>query len=208
MKIVISLQNFLPTVGEIPITGENARSAGLEEFLMNPRAPTRHSRQAKGVIGAIAAGSVAISFAISLGAFLQMLGMSEEELPIVRNYFTWIQSGSFEANFGFMLDHLSGLMILIVTGVAWLLALCYWLMEVRRWELPWLVTLGQTALVLYFAHQVIEETIIHRALGLRFNNWLLYWTANIALIVLCVYMGRAWQAVKPRVRALVGLATA
>jgi len=97
---------------------------------------------------------------------------------------------------------------LIVTGVAWLLALCYWLMEVRRWELPWLVTLGQTALVLYFAHQIIEETIIHRALGLRFNNWLLYWTANIALIVLCVYMGRAWQAVKPRLRALAGLATA
>jgi uncharacterized membrane protein len=97
---------------------------------------------------------------------------------------------------------------LIVTGVAWLLALCYWLMEVRRWELPWLVTLGQTALVLYFAHQIIEETIIHRALGLRLNNWLLYWSANIALLVLCVYMGRAWQAVKPRVRALVGLATA
>jgi hypothetical protein len=97
---------------------------------------------------------------------------------------------------------------LIVTGVAWLLALCYWLMEVRRWELPWLVTLGQTALVLYFAHQIIEETIIHRALGLRFNNWVLYWTANIALIVLCVYMGRAWQAVKPRLRALAGLATA
>ena len=61
---------------------------------------------------------------------------------------------------------------LIIAGTAWLLALCYWLMEVRRWELPWLVTLGQTALVLYFAHQVIEETIIHRALGLRFNNWI------------------------------------
>ncbi len=98
--------------------------------------------------------------------------------------------------------------LLIVTGVAWLLALCYWLMEVRRWELPWLVTLGQTALVLYFAHQIIEETIIHRALGLRFNNWVLYWSATIALIVLCVYMGRAWQAVKPRLRALAGLATA
>ncbi len=97
---------------------------------------------------------------------------------------------------------------LIITGVAWLLALCYWLMEVRQWRLPWLVTLGQTALVLYFAHQIIEETIVHRALGLRLNNWLLYWTANVALIVLCVYMGRAWQAVKPRVRALVGLQTA
>jgi fucose 4-O-acetylase-like acetyltransferase len=81
-------------------------------------------------------------------------------------------------------------------------------MEVRHWKLPWLVTLGQTALVLYFAHQVIEETIIHRALGLRFNNWIVYWTATLALIVLCVYMGRAWLAVKPRLRALAGLAAA
>jgi uncharacterized membrane protein len=97
---------------------------------------------------------------------------------------------------------------LIICGVAWLLALCYWLMDVRRWELPWLVTLGQTALVLYFAHQVIEETLIHRALGIRFNNWIAYWTATIALIVLCVYMGRAWLALKPRVRRLAGLSAA
>lgn len=96
---------------------------------------------------------------------------------------------------------------LIVAGVAWLLAICYWLMEVRRWQLPWLVTLGQTALVLYFAHQIIEETLIHRALGLRFNNWIVYWAANLALIVLCVYIGRAWLAVKPRLRALAGLGT-
>ena len=58
-------------------------------------------------------------------------------------------------------------------------------MEVRSWKLPGLVTLG-----------------------LRFNNWIAYWAATIALIVLCVYMGRAWLAVKPRLRALAGLATA
>src|SRR5438132_3280967 len=50
---------------------------------------------------------------------------------------------------------------LIVAGDAWLLALFYWLMEVRRWEMPWLVTLGQTALVLYFVHQLLEEPLIH-----------------------------------------------
>jgi uncharacterized membrane protein len=97
---------------------------------------------------------------------------------------------------------------LIIGGVSWMLALCYWLMQVRGWELPWLVTLGRTALPLYFIHQLIEETLIHQALGLRFNNWIIYWSANVALIVLCVYMGRAWLAVKPRIRALVGLAPA
>lgn len=96
---------------------------------------------------------------------------------------------------------------LIICGVSWLLALCYWLMQVRGWPLPWLVTLGQTALPLYFIHQLIEETLIHRTLGLRFNNWIVYWSANVVLIVLCVYMGRAWLAVKPRVRTLVGLST-
>jgi NADH-quinone oxidoreductase subunit L len=64
---------------------------------------------------------VALSFAISLTAFLQMLQLPEAELPIVRNYFTWIQAGSFQASAGLLLDHLSGLMILIVTGVGFLI---------------------------------------------------------------------------------------
>jgi NADH-quinone oxidoreductase subunit L len=78
-------------------------------------------RLSKGVIGAIACGSVAISFAISVGAFVEMLGATDP-LPLVRNYFTWIQAGSFDASFGFQLDRLSGLMILIVTGVGFLTA--------------------------------------------------------------------------------------
>jgi NADH-quinone oxidoreductase subunit L len=78
-------------------------------------------RLSKAVVGAIASGSVLISFAISLAAFLQMLGLPAEEQKIVHNYFTWIQAGSFEATFGFQLDHLSGLMILIVTGVGFLI---------------------------------------------------------------------------------------
>src|SRR5215831_10943641 len=48
-----------------------------------------------------------------------MLGTSA--LPINRDYFTWIQAGRFQAQVGFMLDHLSGLMILIVTGVGLLI---------------------------------------------------------------------------------------
>src|SRR6186713_739916 len=78
-------------------------------------------RFSKSVIGIIGAGSVALSFAVSLGAFLQMLRMPEESLPIVHNYFVWIQAGEFQANFGFLLDHLSGVMILIVTGVGFLI---------------------------------------------------------------------------------------
>jgi NADH-quinone oxidoreductase subunit L len=78
-------------------------------------------RLSKSVIGIIGAGTVALSFVISLGAFLQMLQAPESAMPIVRNYFVWIQAGEFHANFGFLLDHLSGLMILIVTGVGFLI---------------------------------------------------------------------------------------
>src|SRR5438105_14635389 len=76
-------------------------------------------RLSKNVISVIAAGTVGVSFLISIREFLAML--SAPELPILRDYFTWIQAGRFQAQFGFMLDHLSVLMILIVTGVGFLI---------------------------------------------------------------------------------------
>jgi uncharacterized membrane protein len=90
--------------------------------------------------------------------------------------------------------------VLIVGGVAILLSLMYWLMERRRMALPWLVVLGQTALMLYFTHQLIEWTLINKILGLRFNNWAIYWVANVVFVVLLVYMGKAWQAIKARAK--------
>src|SRR5215470_14648145 len=79
-------------------------------------------RLPKNLIGIVGAGTVLFSFAISVGAFWQMMQISDPlGLPVITNYFTWIQAGSFQANFGFMLDHLSGLMILVVTGVGFLI---------------------------------------------------------------------------------------
>src|SRR5262245_1900643 len=62
-----------------------------------------------------------------------------------------------------------------------LMALFYWLAEVRRYRMTWLVTFGQTALVLYFVHQLIVLTLVNQALHLRFNNW---WTYGLAHLVL------------------------
>jgi NADH-quinone oxidoreductase subunit L len=76
-------------------------------------------RLPKNIITAVGVGTVGISFIIALREFFAMLGTSA--LPITRDYFTWIQAGRFQAQFGFMLDHLSGLMILIVTGVGFLI---------------------------------------------------------------------------------------
>ncbi len=57
----------------------------------------------------------------------------------------------------------------------------YYLAEVRRWRMTWLVTLGRTALVLYFIHQLIVLTLVNQRLGLRMNDWPWYLGANLAL---------------------------
>ncbi len=75
-------------------------------------------RLPKGLIGSIGAGTVGMSFLISLQQFFAMM---QSNTPILHDYFTWIQAGRFQAQFGLMLDHLSGLMILIVTGVGFLI---------------------------------------------------------------------------------------
>jgi len=76
-------------------------------------------RMPNAAIATIGAGTVGVSFLIAVREFMAMLSVAE--VPVIRDYFTWIQAGRFQATFGFMIDHLSGLMILIVTGVGFLI---------------------------------------------------------------------------------------
>src|SRR5438876_892989 len=78
-------------------------------------------RLSKSIVTTIALGTVGLSFLLALREFVAMLRLAENQLPILRDYFAWIQAGRFQAQFGFMLDHLSGLMILVVTGVGFLI---------------------------------------------------------------------------------------
>jgi uncharacterized membrane protein len=79
-----------------------------------------------------------------------------------------------------------------------LMAAFYYLAEVRRLRMTWLVTLGRTALVLYFLHQVIVLTLVNQWLGLRFNNWWRYGAANLLLVIGLLGIGRGWLEVKRR----------
>jgi len=80
-----------------------------------------------------------------------------------------------------------------------MLALFYWLCEVRGWRPGFMVMLGQTALMLYFVHQVIAYTILgERWLHVSFHRWWQFWVANLALILACIALGYAWQAIKAR----------
>ena len=90
----------------------------------------------------------------------------------------------------------------ILGSVLALLSLFYWLCEVRGWRPPWLVVLGQTALMLYFVHQVIAYSLASKWLHVNFKSWALFWMWNLALIVACIGLGYAWKALKPRVGTL------
>jgi uncharacterized membrane protein len=90
--------------------------------------------------------------------------------------------------------------LLWVLGMVLLmLAAAYWVMERRRLRLPGLVILGQTALPLYFLHQIIAFTLVKEWLGWRFNAWPRFWLANAVFVVVLVGCGWAWRAVSTRV---------
>jgi uncharacterized membrane protein len=90
-----------------------------------------------------------------------------------------------------------GAALLWVLGMALLtLAAAYWAMERRRWRLPWLVILGQTALFLYFVHQIIAYTLVKRWLGWHFDAWPRFWLVNAVFVAGLVGLGWAWREVK------------
>jgi uncharacterized membrane protein len=88
----------------------------------------------------------------------------------------------------------------IAGGVLALLAACYWLFEVRRVAAKWLITLGQTAFMLYVLHQVIAYTIVAQWLGVSFTSWSRYWAATAVLMIGVVYLGRGWAVLRRRFR--------
>ncbi|TSJ44288.1 NADH-quinone oxidoreductase subunit L [Mucilaginibacter corticis] len=74
----------------------------------------------KGVIGFIGSLLVLIAFGLSIGAFFQV---KSSGLPINADLFTWFSVGGLHVNFSFLVDQLSSIMLLIITGVGFLIHL-------------------------------------------------------------------------------------
>ncbi|MDR3694047.1 NADH-quinone oxidoreductase subunit L [Mucilaginibacter sp.] len=74
----------------------------------------------KGVIGFLGSLMVLVSFGLSLGLFLQI---NSTHAPINVTLFTWFEAGIFKLPFAFLVDQLSALMLLIITGVGFLIHL-------------------------------------------------------------------------------------
>src|SRR5437870_7123038 len=87
----------------------------LAGFLINALFGRRLPRP---IVGWIGAGSVGIAFIFSLNLLLQLLTGAK---PLDQTYFTWWRSGDFNVPFNLYVDQLSTLMILVITGVGFLI---------------------------------------------------------------------------------------
>ncbi|HSR50506.1 MAG TPA: NADH-quinone oxidoreductase subunit L [Acidobacteriota bacterium] len=73
--------------------------------------------------GIIACSSVFLSFAVAVLSFFELLGLPHQERVHSVELFTWIQAGDFASQAAFLFDPLSAVMILVVTGVGFLIHL-------------------------------------------------------------------------------------
>ncbi len=73
----------------------------------------------KNLVGIIGSGVMLLSFVISLGIFFELRGSDISTHTFT--FFDWINVGNFNLSFSFLVDPLSSLMLLIVTGVGFLI---------------------------------------------------------------------------------------
>ncbi len=73
------------------------------------------------VSGIIGSGTIFISFVISVILLLELLGTDASQRSVSVTFFSWLYSGSFNINAAYLVDPLSVVMSLIVTGVGFLI---------------------------------------------------------------------------------------
>jgi NADH-quinone oxidoreductase subunit L len=86
----------------------------LAGFLINALLGRALPRSISGWVGA---GSVGLAFLLSLAILVQVIGGQRLD----QTYFTWWQSGDFSVPFNLYVDPVSTLMILVITGVGFLI---------------------------------------------------------------------------------------
>src|SRR5687768_6125219 len=87
-------------------------------FIINGLLGQKMPRPLPGVIASLA---VFGAFAVAVINFLQLAAMPEEARAITQHFYTWISLETFQVSVSFLLDQLSGIMILVVTGIGFLI---------------------------------------------------------------------------------------
>jgi NADH-quinone oxidoreductase subunit L len=75
----------------------------------------------KSIVGIVGCTAIGLSFIVSFFVFIDLLKLAPEHRVFEKDYFTWICSGAFEAIAGLQVDPLSVIMILVVSGVGFLI---------------------------------------------------------------------------------------
>ncbi|MBI2412446.1 MAG: NADH-quinone oxidoreductase subunit L [Deltaproteobacteria bacterium] len=79
------------------------------------------SKLTKRTVGLIACLVMGAAFVVSVCTFYKLMLLPAPERSVVVSFFNWISSGAFSVDIAFLIDPLSALMILIVTGVGFLI---------------------------------------------------------------------------------------
>jgi NADH-quinone oxidoreductase subunit L len=75
----------------------------------------------KKAISWIACGPVIAAFGLSVAAFFTLKGLKPEDRFLIDNLYSWISLGSLKVDMAFLVDPLSAVMILVVTGIGGLI---------------------------------------------------------------------------------------
>lgn len=92
--------------------------APLAGFLFNG---LRYKSNNYKLAGAIASGAIFVSFLCAITLVAKVISLPEASRALKANFFTWIQVGDFTANAAFIVDQISAIMVLVITGVGFLI---------------------------------------------------------------------------------------
>jgi NADH-quinone oxidoreductase subunit L len=101
------MENYIWLIPVLPLAG----------FIINGLLRNTLPEKAIGFIGSFL---VLVSFGLSIAAFLQVKSTG---IPINVTYFNWIHVYYFNVPFAFLIDQLSALMLLVITGIGFLIHL-------------------------------------------------------------------------------------
>jgi NADH-quinone oxidoreductase subunit L len=73
------------------------------------------------IVNSVALGATGLSFAFAVEAVREFTQLAPAQIPWVQKYFTWIAAGSFRAGFDLQIDQLTVVMLMVVTGVGFLI---------------------------------------------------------------------------------------
>ena len=79
------------------------------------------ARWPKNVVTGVALSSTTLAFLAALEVVREFTELSPYQIPWTKSYFTWISAGGFRADFALQVDQLTVIMLLVVTGVGWLI---------------------------------------------------------------------------------------